>query len=64
MLWAGISNFKFRIVFWNFFFGDLVKRMAILKKKSHLACGRQLEIKVHVLQGSTEGGFLKLGQTY
>ena len=22
MLWAGILNFKFRIVFWNIFFGD------------------------------------------
>ena len=60
------GNFKFQVQdsFLEFFFGDLVKRMAILKKKSHLACGRQLEIKVHVLQGSTEGGFLKLGQTY
>ena len=31
MLWAGILNFKFRIVFWNMFFGD----WEIWEKNSH-----------------------------
>ena len=35
MLWAGILNFKFRIVFWNIFFlrlGDLKNELHFLKK--------------------------------
>ena len=39
MLWPGILNFKFRIVFWNIFFwrfGDLKKRIALSEKKPPL----------------------------
>ena len=35
LLWAGISNFKFRIVFWNIIFGRFEKQIA-LSEKSHL----------------------------
>ena len=38
LLWAGILNFKLRIVFWKIFFwrfGDLKNRIA-LSEKSHL----------------------------
>jgi len=31
LIWAGISNFKLRIVFWNDFFG----RLEYLKNESH-----------------------------
>ena len=39
MLWAGILNFKFKIVFWNIFFsrfGDLKKQIAHSEKKPPL----------------------------
>ena len=35
LLWAGILNFKFRIVFWIIFFWRFEKRIA-LSEKSHL----------------------------
>ena len=39
LLWAGILNFKSRIVFWNIFFGifgDLKKRITLSEKKPPL----------------------------
>ena len=36
MLWAGILNFKFRIVFWNILLGDLKKQIALSEKKPPL----------------------------
>ena len=35
LLWAGILNFKFRLVFLDYFFGRFEKRIA-LSEKSHL----------------------------
>ena len=32
LLWAGNSNFKFRIVIWNYFFGDLTYTSHFLKR--------------------------------
>ena len=39
MLWAGILNFKFRIVFWNIFLeiGRFEKRIALSEKETPLA---------------------------
>ena len=39
MLWAGILNFKFKIVFWNIFFSEIwrpKKRIALSEKKPPL----------------------------
>ena len=36
LLLAGNLNFKLRIVFWNIFFGDLKKRIALSEKKPPL----------------------------
>ena len=38
LIWAGISNFKLRIVFWNNFFG----RLGDLKNESHFLNKRHL----------------------
>ena len=40
LIWAGISNFKLRIVFWNNFFGNLVdlKNEPHFLKKSTFTC--------------------------
>ena len=49
MLWAGILNFKFRIVFWNIFFwrfGDLKNESHFLKK-SHLNVVPLLKYYLH-----------------
>ena len=35
-IWSGILNFKFRIVFWNIFFGRFEKRIAFSEKKTPL----------------------------
>ena len=38
LLWAGNSNFKFRIVIWNIYFGDLTNTSQFLKRSYLYQC--------------------------
>ena len=49
LIWAGISNFKFRIVFWNNFFGrlgDLKNESDFLKKRGN---GKEIDYWLDII---------------
>ena len=58
VIWAGISNFKFKIVIWSNLFWRFEKRISLSEKKPPLTLGEEIFPKTSWSRPSFEVGNL------